>query len=109
MCVAAGVFDKALLGRDGTVEILGPDPLLFREAMGNHGSNIRMKEIKHAVVYAPDANAKLVDVVTQAVGLRAAKLMAQVAKPLQFDAAFIERLFRETIEPFQNGNEPDFW
>jgi hypothetical protein len=72
MRVAPWVFDKALPGRDGTVDVLGRNPLLFREAVGNHGGNILMKKLKHAIVHAPDADAKLIDAVTQVISLGAA-------------------------------------
>jgi hypothetical protein len=93
MRVTAWVLDKLLLSRNGTINVLGWDPSLFREAVRNYSGYIIMKEIKHSIIHAPDANAKLVDAVTQVIGLRPAKLMAEIAKPLQFDAAFIERLF----------------
>jgi hypothetical protein len=54
MRMTARALDKALLGRDGTVNILGRNPLLFREAVRNHGGYVLMKEIKHAIIYAPD-------------------------------------------------------
>src|SRR5579883_2753942 len=108
MRMTARALDKALLGRDGTVDILGRNLLLFREAVRNHGGYFLMKEIKNAIIYAPDADAKLINAITQVIGLRAAQLMAQFPEPLQLDAAFIEGLFREPLEPFQDGHRPIF-
>ena len=90
MRMTAWVPDKTLLGRDGTVNVPGRYLLLFREAVGNYGGNILMKEVKHAIIHAPDADAKFVDAITQVIGLGAAQLMAEIPKPLQLDAAFIE-------------------
>ena len=77
MRVTAGLLTKRFFAATArSISLCGTRFSFVRPSVGNHGSNILMKEIKHAVVYAPDANAKLVDVVTQIVGLGAAKLMA---------------------------------
>ncbi len=81
MRVPARVCNKALLGRDCTVNVLGWNTILFREAVGNHSRNILMKKVKHVIIHAPYADAKLVDAITQLICHRAAKLMAEIPKP----------------------------
>src|SRR5262249_50562765 len=100
--VAFRGLGEAPFRRDGAVAFPGSDPPLFRVALGNHGGDILMKEIEHAVVHRTEADAQFIDPVAQVVGFRAAQLVAQVPEPFELHAALIKCPLRKRVEPLQD-------
>ncbi len=75
--------------------------LLLREAMREDHCLFPMKEVEQAVVDARVLGAKLVDIVSEEVSLRATKLVPKLSKPLDTNDTFVLGFIWKAVEPLQ--------
>lgn len=76
MCV--GTLEEPLLPLHGPVDVGVGHRVFLGESMDQHGRDSSVKEVEEPIVDSTEPCSKLVDAITQVVGLRAAELVAEL-------------------------------
>jgi len=100
MRVLLRVREEAFLSLDCELNVLLRHlGLLLRETVGkNYGFSL-VEEVEQAVVDASVFRAKLVDVISEVIGLRTQELVAEFAESFDANDAFVLGRVRQTLEP----------
>src|SRR5437899_2274975 len=102
----------------GEFDLLRWHNSFFNNPMRNDHCLPTMKEVKHAIIDALKADAKLVNPIAQKISLRASEFMAKLMQAFQADTALVLCLGRKGTKPLQKRhgaisrpkeNKPRYW